>query len=229
LDLDDFYAILPLLLRFFRECVGNIELLSFIVSMINPSRLNSICNGLLCGHFRIFGTSLDEFILNSVGWDSFEQWAAWMFLDAEIKSHKDCTNLIIHQLIKNFDRFVDPENILGVKTIFTNVNLTDELFYEFMISNTDSTIMTDIIGCYMSQYEPKQILQFVMFLLSKFTQNGMLADMLDDETTETSSNVEYMLINLGKMIAISEDLIRQGIITKGLVLYLKFRIQPCVN
>jgi hypothetical protein len=225
MDIDDFYDVLPLLLRFFRECVGNIELLSFIVSMINPSRLNSICNGLLCGHFRIFGTSLEEFILNSVGWDSFEQWAAWMFLDAEMKSHKDATNLIVNQLIKNFDRFEHPENILGVKNIFTNVNLTDELFYDLMISNTDSTIILDIIGCYMSQYEPKQILQCVMFLLSKFTQRGMLTNMLDDdiiddETTESSSNVEYMLINLGKMITISEDYLRQGIITEGLVLYL---------
>ena len=91
-----FYLLLPDVYKQFHDKIcGVASLLNMIVANIDPVQLSKLVHKLMLKQFQMFGHDcqlLQETIISSLQWDSFEQFCVWQLLSAE---GPDIQNIII--------------------------------------------------------------------------------------------------------------------------------------
>lgn len=132
-----------------------------------------------------------------------------------MKSHHEESELLVQVLVNHVENFNDPAISLGAKNILTNLSLNQKTFYYIMTCRyPDSPFLSSLLECYCGIYEPKEILRLMEYILGRFTQEQTLANLMDEnnEIDEDSkpADLEFMLINVGRLLSILEEIVNQG-------------------
>ncbi|KAI8901902.1 protein-domain-containing protein [Globomyces pollinis-pini] len=84
-DLTKFNNYLPTIYKHLGDLmVGKISIIELITSFMDPKTLSKLQSQILSGDFRIFGPDIGPFCLSSIEWPVFQQFSAWVLLEAEL-------------------------------------------------------------------------------------------------------------------------------------------------
>ena len=208
-----FYGLVPVFMKYLGDgFIGSIKLIEWTVSMVSPSSLFAIKNALLCGEFRLFGPQLASFCEQSTRWTSFEQFAAWQFLEAELLAQSQETYELVGNLLSHFHLLTSPESRLGLSNVFSSLVLTERLCYSLFTSVNDESDF--LIAIMIQLLQRTNLFEYLIRLLQQCTeervqqQNKRKASELfnDQPSFELDFSVERMQIILNNVVRLLEVL-----------------------
>lgn len=140
----------------------------------------------------MFGNDIEEFISLSIHWPSFEQHAAWSFLNAEIMAHREDAEGIIAQLVGYLDVIESkPEPVLGVLSILTSVPFTTSLLLTVLsYPNPESECLKTLLICFIQHNDSSVIENQICCIFHKFEHNQK-TDFEPDNSVSTGSKSRF--------------------------------------
>jgi hypothetical protein len=177
----------------------------------------------LVGQFQLFGSKdLQPFFEASKEWSSFEQFAAWSFLQTESMAQKDNIETLVVAIVSSVDTLGErPESCLGALTVLSGLNLTTQLLLEVLSSNSESPLLFSILECVAVHNEYSILERLIIGVLGKFSLKQSMAEMFNDGATVSLEKLDIVLKNTGKLIQHSLEISKKRSKDPKLVINIK--------
>ena len=126
---------------------------------------------------------------------SFELFASWQFLEAELAFHDTEAEKIIIQVISQLQLSSAPETMLGLCSIISRIPVTPSLIFALLMVNPEGDVAVDLIRPFYIKHQIETI-SFIRAIITQFINKEPFAE--DPKKQEETACTVF--INLSKLI-----------------------------